>query len=118
MNLYELNQAGYAALPTMTKEEIISKKDAIFNFMSGDNLGSYYMLLCNELRYYTLFDVYRPFGKIITGSMVDEILEIIISLGELKAIEVNSSMIEFWVLKDNECHMYAFFNYDNGVIQL
>lgn len=117
MNLYELNQSGYQSLPKMTDAEIEKKREDIWRFLLA-NKGSYYMLVCNELKYYTLFSNYRPGMVVIKNPMIDTILEIVEDLGVLKAIEVNESMIEFWVSKDDECHMYAFFNYDRGVVKL
>lgn len=118
MNLYELNQAGYNSLPAMTGKQIEDKKNDIHKFLY-DNRGESFILVCNELKYYTIFNAEYPliYG-IVPKERVNTIMEVILELGTLKAIEINESMIEFWISKDNECHMYAFFNYDKGVIKL
>lgn len=115
MKLYELNQSGYYSLPKMTKAEIETAKEKIDKFLL-DNIGGFFMLLCNELHYYTIlylaninFDTKKE--------MIDELFQLLQQLGTLKAVEVNDSMVEFWVSNGDECHMYAFFNYDQGVIK-
>ena len=117
MNLYELNQSGYNSLPKMTKAEIERAKEKVLEFVNYlPNNGGFYMFLCNELRYYTMFALqFLPNSK---TNMVDTLFELTQSLGTLKAVEVDSGMVEFWISKDGECHMYAFFNYDEGVIKL
>lgn len=115
MILYELNQSGYANLPKMTKAEIQKAKES---FQEADIIASkYFALICNELRYYTLFCNKRncPYWH---EQVFDEVVSLLQELGELKSIEVNEQMVEFWVAKDGECHMYALFNYDRGVIEL
>ncbi len=115
MNLYELNQAGYISLPNMNKADILDAKAKVRNFLAH-NFGKYYMLLCNELHYYTVFDLMKPNSSI---TLVKELFNVIlVELGTLKAVEINDTSIEFWIEKDGECHMYAFFNYDRGVVQL
>lgn len=113
MTLYEFNQAGYLSMRKMTKKELQDKSKDIQKFIDN-NKGKYFMLVCNELKYYTLF--HTDPKKIFP--ITTELLSIVIELGDLKAIEINDSMVEFWIQKDGECHMYAFFNYDRGVIEV
>lgn len=114
MNLYEFNRAGYNSLPNMKDSDIESKKEEILNHWCGN--GYYFMLVCNELHYYTLFTNFHE--NSLTANNLDEIFFEIDLLGDLKGIEIQDTMIEFWISKNNECHMYAFFNYDRGVIEL
>lgn len=75
----------------------------------------YYMLLCRELNYYTVFQ--RQFtGLEDFGDVVIECLE---NLGNIKSIEVteDKTAIEAWIVNsDNEAHVVYLFNYDQGVI--
>lgn len=116
MNLYELNQPSYNSLPKMTKAEIERMRMKIHDCQDMD-IPKYYMLVCNELRYYTLF--HNKSNELFwSDKLLDEVLDVVQELGELKAIEVDGGMIEFWVSKNGECHMYAFFDYDRGVIEV
>ena len=114
MTLYELNQAGYNSLPAMTEQELNKAKEEILQYLTTFD-GDYYVLLSNEKRYYTLF-TYTEKHKYY--NMANEILSIASELGELKAIERNGDIIEFWVSSGDNCNMYALLSYDQGVIKV
>ena len=114
MTLYELNQAGYASLPKMTKAELEKAKENIVTFLDVHN-SSYYMMLNHDNKYFTLF-VYE--NNIDVEKMAREIISVSKSLGEIKSIEVNGDIIEIWILYEGKCDMYAFFDYAKGVIQV
>lgn len=54
MTLYELNQAGYASLPKMTKAELDTAKEDIITFLRSHD-SQYYMMLNHDNKYFTLF---------------------------------------------------------------
>ena len=114
MILYELNQAGYASLPKMTKAELEKAKENIITFLDSHD-SSYYMMLNHDNKYYTLFTYIDKRDK---DKMALEIISVAKSLGELKSIEVNGDILEIWILYNNKCDMYALFNYEKGVIQV
>ena len=114
MNLYEFNQAGYRSLPTMTDKQLEQAKNVIIQYLTTFD-GEYYMLLNNENRYYTLF-TYNKNHKYF--SMTQEILSIASELGELKAVERNGNVVEFWISDNDNCHMYVLLSYDQGVIKV
>ena len=114
MTLYELNQAGYASLPKMTKAELEKAKENIVTFLDVHN-SSYYMMSNHDNKYYTLFTYIDKKDK---DRMALEIISVAKSLGELKSIEVNGDILEIWILYNNKCDMYALFNYEKGVIQV
>lgn len=114
MTLYELNQAGYASLPKMTKAELKKAKEDIVNFLESHS-SNYYMMLNHDNNYYTLF-TYKNDRNV--NALTEEVISIAKSLGELKSIEVNGDMLEIWILYNNKCDMYALFNYEKGVIQV
>lgn len=81
--------------------------------------GKYYMLLCNELRYYTLFNMINDS----IDSLVDEVRECAESRGEILDIGLDESTneaYEIWIkdYEDGEPHVFMFFNYDLGVIEV
>ena len=118
MTLYEINKSAYASLPKMTSAEKERARDKILNYVEKHNNYSreYFMLLNNDLHYYTIFCWMNKTAK----TLIDEIMDITESLGKLKAIEINDNdAIEFWITnQDNECNMYIFFDYTNGVIEV
>lgn len=114
MKLYELNQAGYASLPDLTDEEILKSKDTLLQFLTTFD-SDVYMLLNNESHYYTVF-MYNSDHNYIR--MAYEILDIAKEIGNIKAIERNGSVVEFWIMYEGECRMFAFFDYDRGVVRV
>lgn len=114
MNLYELNQAGYNSLPKMTGVELANAQIKVHQFLCNTS-AQFFMLLCNELHYYTIFDIENPSTNYM--DVVEELFGLVNELGIIKSIEVTDSMVEFWVTSNNETHMYAFFDYDGGVIK-
>lgn len=79
MNLYELNQAGYASLPNMTMNEIESAKENIRGFLEK-NKNIYYMLLNHEVKSFTIFHYTR--GERWPTFMAKEIIDIVKSFGK------------------------------------
>lgn len=113
MNLYEFNQAGYASLPKMTKAEIEKAKEEIIRFLKSHD-SNFYMMLNHDTRYFTLF-TYKTKSY---SNMAKEMISIAKSLGQLKSIEINGDIIEFWIQYEGKCNMYAVFDYQRGVIQV
>lgn len=117
MNLYELNQAGYASLPNMTSKAKRKAKNNIFAFLEKNNLSKYFMILNNEIRYYTVYTYANNYYK--PDEMAEEMMSVMEELGSLKSVEVTDNMVEFWITgKDGVCRMYACFPYDRGVIEV
>lgn len=55
--LYDINKSIIENnVPVLTEEELEERKITIANFIKRQN-NKYYMLLCNELKDYTLFNV-------------------------------------------------------------
>lgn len=116
MTLYELNQTNYANLPTLTHEQLEKRVPYIVSFIDK-NKGKYYLVLDKEQRYYTILtfkdNKYNP------GAMARELIDLLESGNQIKSIEENGDMLEIWATNDqNECSMYAFFDYDAGVIEI
>ena len=83
MTLYELNQAGYASLPEMTDSQKEEAKQAIARYVNyyGTHAIEYFMLLNNDLHYYTVFSwISDDFNK-----LVDEVMSIAEDLGQIKS---------------------------------
>ena len=116
MKAYELNQIGYASVPALTDEELAKSEKLIKEFLKN-NPSKYYLVLNNDVRYYTFYTWKNEFKF---NEMAHEILDIMLELGEIKSIEKSevASAIEFWVMYRGECHMFLLFNYENGVVEV
>ncbi len=102
-------------LPPMTKEELCDGLEAIRDFthrhLTHSNTG-YYMLLCNELKYYTVFIINNEYEE----RSEDVIFECLNNMGTIRQINVEKDRVECWVSYDDECHMFMLFEYDWGIV--
>lgn len=113
MTLYDLNKAGYAALPKLSKAGWEEARNTLLQFVTTFN-SDFYMLLNNDLHYYTIFTWQS--GSYDWHAMVDTIIEIVKDLGKVKAIERNGDNVEIWIEQDGDCNMYVLFDYERGVV--
>lgn len=119
MTLYEINQAAYKSLPPLIKEQIEEYEKQLSEYLRT-HMSKYYMILCNERRYYTVYtwDPRHSFYKN-TDKMAWEIMNITKSIGTLKGIEfLEDNTVEFWIEEDDECNAYHLFDYERGVVEV
>ena len=113
---YDINKMIIAQLPAlMTDKQLEPSKELIKEFTHNYILAeAYYMLLCNELRYYTIFHVCNEYEE----NVEDIILECLKNIGVIQQINKTEDgrAIECWVKNDKGTFMFMLFNYDEGVI--
>ena len=101
----------------LTTKELQNKKTEIINFIQ-ETKGQYYMLLCNDKKDYTIFNILNKnnIEKMI-NILVDECL---INRGIIKGIDLTKDKcaIEIWLSIKNEAFCYYFFKYDDAVIEI
>ena len=127
--LYDLNKTLVEKREIELTEGILnSKKEIVKNFIIGTN-NSYYMLLCNEQKDYTIFnittcacenqcmDCRKDKVKECVNILVDECLK---NRGIIKGIDItkDKGAIEIWLSIDGEAYVYYFFPYDAALIQV
>ena len=99
-----------------SKKDILEAKKLVKEFISKDDLSHAYMLLCHELRYYTVFLKDKEHYQ---DKMEDVFIECIENLGTIKSIGLSDDMaIEVWLVhhETEEPFVAYLFNYDEGVI--
>lgn len=110
---YELNKMVVSQLPPMTNDEIDKAHELIKNYTHSHNsLTGYYMLLSNELRYYTVFIVNKNYDE----NVEDIVFECLNDMGTIKQINEAQDGIECWIVNDDGCFMFMLFNYDWGIV--
>lgn len=116
LSLYDLNKQIISQMPELTNEKIEEKINLIKEF--GKARGAeFYMLLNNEIRYYTLFRLVQEYANVY--SFEQEVINCLKYLGTIKAIDLNSDgVIEAWVQlhENDEVIVLYLFPYDEGVI--
>ncbi len=116
ISLYELNKQIMSQLSNYTEEQINEAKNLINSYMVEQN-NYFYMLLSNEMRYYTIFSVYN--GTDVLETFPDEVIGCLNSIGPIKSVEKNADgVIEIWCFSiiDEEVHIFYLFPYDQGVV--
>jgi hypothetical protein len=110
MNLYAMNKSLMAQLPDIKKKDLIAGKEKI-KMIASD--GVYFMLLCNELKYYTVFCISSNGTEKIEDVVIDCIKCFGATIKSIDSVEGNA--LEIWIQKDDEAYAMYFFNYDEGV---
>lgn len=114
MNLYDVNKQIIAQLADLDEASLeYSKNEIIAPYLQEQN-NEFYMLLCRDVNYYTLFQ------NVNQGcSMAKEIIECAKDIGIIKSVDQNeNSAIEIWVQPiDGEPIVMYLFPYDGGVIK-
>lgn len=104
----------------LTEGNINSKKEIVTNFIRKTN-NSYYMLLCNEKKDYTVFKINEKNNdnsiKEIVLIFIEECLK---NRGEIRGIDLtkDKDAIEVWLIIENEAYCYYFFPYDAAIIEV
>jgi hypothetical protein len=118
MTVYEFNKAGYTNLPSYTAKQL--QEDLIpyvSDFLSNHD-SKYYMMLNHEERYFTIYTFKEEYHRF--RIMAKEIIDIVKDLGPIKSIEYNedNQILEFWIMRNGECKMFALFDYSRGVVEI
>ena len=113
---YEINKMVIAQLPSLINDKQLAQGKQLIKDFTHDYIlnEAYYMLLCNELRYYTVFHVCNEYEE----NVEDVILECLKNIGVIQQINKteNENAIECWIKNEKGCFMFMLFNYDWGVI--
>ena len=111
MRLYKVNKSIMEKKSTM---KINKAKNALKEFINNIK-NNYYMMLCKELSYYTLFHI----NNLSTEKIEDIVIEIATDYGVFYSADIYEDHVEIWVKMKitGECHMFMFFPYDMGVIE-
>lgn len=116
MNLYEINQAVVSQLPEMSEEMVAEKKEMIRQYLD-EVVDEYYMLLCRDLNYYTMFSLQAD--KELPAAEL-EIIECIRDLGSIISIEHSTEtgkVIEIWFKCADGTFVAYLFPYGKGVVK-
>lgn len=118
LSVYDINKMAYAQLPTLEPNSP-EWNDAFYTvelYTGALTQNYYFMLLNNELHYYTIFHINSNAQD---DTIVSALEDCIKSIGQLINIEHNeeTNALECWIKKDNEAYMFPFFPYDEGVIE-
>lgn len=123
VSLYWMNQKLISGMPELTMEQRRAIGETLIPDWLSRYEDNYYMLLCKELSYYTVFHFDRPFEK--EGQDFDrfwnEMQEVLDSVILIKVVEEDTNgAIAVWGewLGDGEIHCFYLFPYSQGVVEV
>lgn len=111
INLYDMNKQIISQLPALNKEEIVDRMIGI-DTLHQTFRNEYYMLYGREISYFTLFKIINPrmFAK--------EVIDCLLNIGPIKAIDSADDALEIWVENKNEVTCLYLFPYDSGIVEV
>ena len=116
MTEYEINKMIVAQLPAMIKDtQLEPGKQIVKTYTHKHNTPvGYYMLLCNDIRYYTVFEVHNHSEE----NVEDIVIECLQDNGVIQQINYNDNKtaVECWIKNENGVFMFLLFDYNWGVI--
>ena len=116
MSLYDINKNIIGQLPIYTEEQIKELQDKI-NVFRDNFEDNYFMLLCNDIHYYTVF-YYEEYISNEFHTLGDAVIQLLLERNyTIHSEEITEDHIEIWI-KDEEENTYVFmlFPYSQGVV--
>ena len=115
--LYELNKGAFKDAKALNvKKEIKRLNKELFSFFANH---SYFMLLCNDLKDYTVFALTSSAPRQVQINEAKEgLIDCLRNRGELLSIDKTEDGIAFeiWLRIEEEIYVYYFFPYDDAII--
>lgn len=114
MSLYDLNKSIISQLP---KLEDLTIKVALINDFDKFIESEYYMLLCRDISYYTIFNHFINSDNEFSN-LGEAVLTCAQELGDLISVELTADKgaIEIWVKTDEDCLCMYLFNCANLIV--
>ena len=112
MSLYDINKSVYLKKDNLDDFGISECKALIRSYVKKTK-AKYYMLLNNELKYYTVFAIDDEGSNKIDLEVINTLKE----FDNIKDIKEDNDSIEIWATLNGELGYFLFFDYDKGVIK-
>lgn len=122
MTLYDINKNVVNGLPALSGDGVAKAALEFFDWISESNRDTYYMLLCKEMSYYTVFhDIYDGMKGARAEDIWKELNSILSEIGTVKIMEVDTNGAwSIWLdwQNENDCHCFYFFPYGRGIVNV
>lgn len=117
IDLYTMNRNIINQLPVYTDEDMDKAEDIIHDWIYNGHKANYYMLLCKELSYYTVF--HSEENCLVIDDFIRELWDVCNYLGPIHDISVDDNdAIAIWAeWEDTGVHCFYLFPYDKGVVE-
>ena len=121
--LYEMNKQLMENEPELNSTEIQTAKENLRAWFTHNFKDKYFMLLCHELRDYTLFNLDKTNTWAIANpstimQSADDVIECMTNRGDLIRInQEQNGTWELWIRNREGCFAYYLFPYGTAVIE-
>ena len=121
--LYDMNKQLMEKEPDLTQEELQLTKENLRSWFTHNFKEKYFMLLCHELRDYTLFNLDKTSTWAIANpstimQTANDVLECMTNRGDIIRINQEGDNVwELWIRNRDGCFAYYLFPYANAVIE-
>lgn len=121
-NLYDVNKQLMDSMPSIAEDILNTRLETLTNWISDRADQHYFMLLCNEEKDYTLFNIQpNSLNHICINqieTMAKDVIECMTNRGVLQALELqDDGAWELWVKKPEGCFAYYLFPYGDAVLE-
>lgn len=117
MSLYDLNQQIMSQLDPLMDDNFNAAMDLIDSWCEKEP-DDFYMLLNNDLRYYTVFSA-RSKKNMEFHSLGEAVLVVMRELGAIRSVDLtsDSNAIEIWTDYEDTPQCFMLFPYDKGIVE-
>ena len=115
VSMYDINKQIIAQLSPIDEEDMVVVKREIIRKYCDQMKAEYYMLLCRDINYYTVF---RIDIKLADETIEDVLVDCANYIGAIKSIGFteDEQALELWMTNEEDTYAAYFFPYDQGVI--
>ena len=114
LTLYDINKQLISKMPSKITEEQLKEGKEILKELKQQ--GNYFMLLCNDIHYYTVLKVVNN-NELKFEDVVVELLQDNGVIQDIIWTDEDKSTVECWIKNETGTEMFLLFNYDWGVIE-
>lgn len=122
-NLYDMNKQLMEKEPAMNDLAIANARAHIRRWLETNFTAKYFMLLCHELRDYTIFNLdktnsWKQIPTVTSYAAVKDIIECMTNRGQLLSIDQQQDGVwELWIRNPEGCFAYYLFPYGEAVLE-
>lgn len=116
MTLYDINKQLISQLPAYDMQQINEVEDRINDWEDNYSSNQYFMLLCNDIHYYTI--LHRSSHENADfPDLGQATINLLLECGyTIHADELLTDYCEIWAKNDRDTYAFLLFPYDEGVV--
>lgn len=115
--LYDLNKQIMEKMKPLTHMELAPIQGKVEDWFNWE-IDCYAMLLCHEMRDFTIFHMYESQNPNPPSVAARELMGCLTDRGEVLSMDLNNDKAwEIWLKIEEKPYCYYLFRYDNAVIE-